>query len=734
MKRFIVPVFVFLLGLTDPAISTPCIDYSSHLHSISTTPLSASPTGFSLQGDLALVAAGMGYGTTNGSLHILDVSSPADPTVVTTFTTPGSCAGVALSDGYAYVADGHPGLQIVDVGRPDVPTFVTGLNFPNYVWSVRATDTQVFVLGQWGEVPIVQITDPTNPELQGSIPTSLRAEDLVVVGTKVYLTDGLGLRIAEISNPWNPQIVGTLPLSYPIAVAVHGDLAYVSKLGTWDLGFLFVVDVSDPTNPVLLSEIAVESMITQLQIDGNRLYGSSEGIEVFDISVPIDPIHLGRMHTLQSPRGFGIRDDVFLAPVNVGPGIQSVDVSNPTAPEPLGSLALPIFSMAALVRGDLAYIGNDLGLGNGYGNLFVIDVSDPSSPSQIGALATWTVLGIGAMSGNYLALGCGDSGVRIVDVSNPAAPTIVGARNTPGQASRIAVSGSHAFIADAWAGLQIMTVANPANPQIVGTYATSGSAVDVAVEGSRAYVVDRLGASEGLIILDVTAPSNPLLLDNLSFPVDDVGAVAVSGNLAYVSGTGTIFAVDVTNPTNAQVIGSLMVPGGSPASDLELRDGTLYAAHWENLFVIDVTDPTNPGFRGQAATSQGRCVSVGDDLVLLAGTEGIVGYPLQCGAASVGVPTLAGSEPLRVHAAPNPFRAGTKVSFSLANEGDARLTIHDVAGRLVRELTNGPRPAGAQSFDWDGRDTRGAPVSAGVYLVRLQGDATQTSERIVRLK
>ncbi len=731
MKRFIVPVFVLMFGLTDSSISTPCIDYSNHLHSVSITSLSAEPTWLSLQGDLALIAAGTGYGTTGGSMHILDVSSPEDPSVVAIFTTPGSCSAVALSGSHAYVADGHPGLQIVDVYRPDVPTFVTGLNFEDYVWSVEVTETQAFVLGQWGEVPIVRITDPANPEIQGSIPTSLRAVDLAIVGTKVYLTDGLGLRIAEISNPWNPQIVGTFPMSYPRAVVVHGNLAYVS-----DFGSLHIIDVSDPTAPAHLSEAPVESAIGQMHIDGNRLYCASEGIDVFDISVPTAPIHLGRMHTLQFPRGFGVHDDVLLAPVSVSPGsfVQAVDVSPPTEPEPLGSLHLPIFSMAALVRGDLAYIGNDLGLGNGYGNLFVIDVSDPTNPSQIGALATWTVLGIGAMSGNYLALGCGDSGMRIVDVSNPAAPAIVGARNTPGQSSRITVSGNHAFIADAWAGLQIMTVANPANPQIVGTYDTSGSAIDVAVEGSRAYVIDHLGQDGGLVILDVTSPNLPVLHANLSFPTNILGAVAVSGNLAYVSGTSTIFVVDVVNPTDPNVIGSIVVPGGGGATDLEVRDTTLYAAEWENLYVIDVTDPTNPRFRGQAATTEGRCLSLGDDMVLLAGTQGMTVYPLQCGAASVGVATLPGSHPLQVRAAPNPFRNGTTVSFSLSSECEARLTIHDVSGRLVRELAKGPRAAGAQSLDWDGRDSRGIPVSAGVYLVRLQGDAMQTSERIVRLK
>jgi hypothetical protein len=70
--------------------------------------------------------------------------------------------------------------------------------------------------------------------------------------------------------------------------------------------------------------------------------------------------------------------------------------------------------------------------------------------------------------------------------------------------------------------------------------------------------------------------------------------------------------------------------------------------------------------------------------------------------------------------APNPFRPSTSIGFSVPSAGDVRLRIFDAAGRLVRTLVDEPRTVGRWAEAWDGRDTAGRPVAAGVYLYRLE--------------
>ncbi len=79
---------------------------------------------------------------------------------------------------------------------------------------------------------------------------------------------------------------------------------------------------------------------------------------------------------------------------------------------------------------------------------------------------------------------------------------------------------------------------------------------------------------------------------------------------------------------------------------------------------------------------------------------------------------------------PNPARGqGTHVLYRLKREGNAELDVFDAGGRLVRRLDSGSVSAGLHSLDWDGRDDAGAPLAAGIYLVRLVRDSGAPATR-----
>lgn len=100
--------------------------------------------------------------------------------------------------------------------------------------------------------------------------------------------------------------------------------------------------------------------------------------------------------------------------------------------------------------------------------------------------------------------------------------------------------------------------------------------------------------------------------------------------------------------------------------------------------------------------------------------------PVDVPGASIGPRALA--------AAPNPFRAATELSYTLAAGADIRLEVFDLAGRRVRTLASGRATAGAHRFAWDGRDDGGLALAAGVYLARLQHDGMSETLRVMRLR
>jgi len=84
---------------------------------------------------------------------------------------------------------------------------------------------------------------------------------------------------------------------------------------------------------------------------------------------------------------------------------------------------------------------------------------------------------------------------------------------------------------------------------------------------------------------------------------------------------------------------------------------------------------------------------------------------------------------LTLTASPNPARGGPALRFTLPRAGRARLTVHDVSGRLVAVLLDGPADAGDHHVRWSAR------ARAGVYFARLV-DASRASRvtRFVRLE
>jgi hypothetical protein len=100
------------------------------------------------------------------------------------------------------------------------------------------------------------------------------------------------LRIVDVANPSSPVELGAVPLPRSAdGVDVDGDIACVTTGGDG----LFVIDVSDPMEPTLLShwEGPVGSL-ERITVEDNLAYMISwMGLEVVDLSDPTEPERIG---------------------------------------------------------------------------------------------------------------------------------------------------------------------------------------------------------------------------------------------------------------------------------------------------------------------------------------------------------------------------------------------------------------------------------------------------------
>ncbi len=84
---------------------------------------------------------------------------------------------------------------------------------------------------------------------------------------------------------------------------------------------------------------------------------------------------------------------------------------------------------------------------------------------------------------------------------------------------------------------------------------------------------------------------------------------------------------------------------------------------------------------------------------------------------------------------PNPFNPSTRIYFELAHPTVVDLRIYDIQGRLVRVLmVNELVEPGVHEAEWNGRDSRGANVAAGVYLYQLVTDHFSGSRRMTLVR
>lgn len=77
---------------------------------------------------------------------------------------------------------------------------------------------------------------------------------------------------------------------------------------------------------------------------------------------------------------------------------------------------------------------------------------------------------------------------------------------------------------------------------------------------------------------------------------------------------------------------------------------------------------------------------------------------------------------------PNPFNPTTTIVFCLPKTSQVHLEIYNVSGERICPLIQGRTyEAGRWEATWDGRDSRGNPVSSGFYIYRITaGEFTRT--------
>jgi hypothetical protein len=237
---------------------------------------------------------------------------------------------------------------------------------------------------------------------------------------------------------------------------------------------------------------------------------------------------------------------------------------------------------------DVDVVGNSA-FGLSTNGLIVFDVTDPTSPVQIGGVfSLYGFRGKISVSGHYAYVATG-YGLLVFDVSDLQHPTNVANRYISAGATDVQLVGQHAFVTGSY-GLQIFDVSNPANPVWLAEAFSQQRRTDIYILAPFAYVV---GPYNGLAIFDITQPNLPTDLGN--HPVPGAESIDFDGRFTYIAaGTNGLTVLDAINPTTPATVVSYNP--GRPWVDVDVlgSDAFMAAETPPGLQIVDLSIPSLP--------------------------------------------------------------------------------------------------------------------------------------------
>jgi len=83
---------------------------------------------------------------------------------------------------------------------------------------------------------------------------------------------------------------------------------------------------------------------------------------------------------------------------------------------------------------------------------------------------------------------------------------------------------------------------------------------------------------------------------------------------------------------------------------------------------------------------------------------------------------------------PNPFNPITRINYDLPEDAMVNIMVFDMMGRQVKTLINSKHTSGYWNVRWNGTNTHGESVSAGMYIYTIRAGEFRQVKKMVLLK
>lgn len=487
-----------------------------------------------------------------------------------------------------------------------------------------------------------------------------------------------------------------------------GDLAIIG--GFANNSRVWIYDLSNKTQPVLLSAIAINTPSWDVQVHGRYLFIALSGrMEWYDIINPTQPrlVKSFEPNPPINPHTFFVTGNtLYVADVSTFPGsIRIFDIADKKNPRLLASITDPQWSIhdMTVIRKRLygAWI-------SGSGGLLVSDVKNPAAPRELSKIRYPQAATHNAWpteDERYILttdeVSSARNNLKIWDARTPGQLTQVNEYQVPNAASPIHntyVRGRYAYMSHYCDGLRIVDIADPTQPREVAFYdfntttncVNFGSNWGVHVFSNLIYASDM---NTGLYVLEF---DNHVAANFTGIVVDANSNQPIHGAMVYFR--------DEYPSTRTNSAGNFDIPW--------FKNDTVKVVAEAFGYFSDTTTVITSAANKTTATIRLRSFST------------TVAQPQHA-------PEVFGL----FSSYPNPVSSSnSQILFRLPMRAEVQLEVYNIFGQRVRQLLRATREPGEHRFTWDGTDDAGKAVTAGVYLLRLRAGNLSDSQRITVLQ
>jgi len=253
------------------------------------------------------------FAISENSLYSFDISNGNYPITIDSVVDLGGIRQLEVQGGFAYITSRQDGLFIIDVSNPHKMKLAS--HYDAIEWA-----TGISVSG-----------------------------NIAVLTNRIY-----GIELLNISDAYNPKYLSQVVTDEAQSVFTNGNYAFI---GDWASRKVIAVDIRDPKNPKIISEVFVDGFPDGIYTSGNYCYVATghHGMQLIKKD-PADPAW-GKGH-----------------------GLEIVDFNNTLHPKVISRLKLPAFYINSPDWWNVKVSGDYAVLGDSKAGIFIVNVKDPYSP------------------------------------------------------------------------------------------------------------------------------------------------------------------------------------------------------------------------------------------------------------------------------------------------------------------------------------------------------------------